>query len=90
MINIPCGWDWKRRLIKHGGCGVRLGYEPIPPHGFLPIIPYTPFFHQGVPYCCECRRGFDVRHLGQGVCVRPQEEGDDVPVAGPGLEELYS
>lgn len=90
MINLRCGWDWKRRLIKRGGCGIRVGYDPIPLHGYLPITPCKPYFHRGVPYCHECIKGFSVRHLGQGVCVRPRDESDDVPVAGPKLEELYS
>jgi len=87
MIDVHCGWDPQRRLIKRGGCGVWLGYETAKSWGYFPR---TPHFHNGIAYCHKCIKGFQVRHLGQGVFVRPKEEGDNQPVpAGPGLEELY-
>jgi len=85
---LPCGWDSQRRLVKHGGCGVWVGYLPIPCLPYLPVQPRKSHIRNGSPYCENCVKGFDVRHLGQGVCVRPAEESD-VPVGGPGLTELY-
>lgn len=47
-----------------------------------------PCFYKGVAWCSGCLK--DVRHLGQGVFVRPKEESDNVPLPkGPGLQELY-
>ena len=74
------------------GCGVRLGYLPFHDHEVTP-----PHWHKRLkdtaphPYCENCYKSFQVRHLGQGVCVRPRDERDDVPLPKlPKLGELYS
>ena len=88
MINLFCGWDVQRHLLKRGGCGIRVGYVPIPLRGHLPITPRKPYFFQGIAYCENCYRDTKTRHLGFGLLVRPAEESD-VPVGGPSLEALY-
>jgi hypothetical protein len=51
----------------------------------------TPHFRGGIAWCHECVKGFAVRHLGQGVFVRPRDESDDAPLPKLSkLEELYS
>ena len=71
------------------GCGVRLGYQLFFGHKVeRPYWHRRPRDDHPYPYCQNCYRGFKVRHLGQGLFVRPREESD-VPVGGPGLEELY-
>lgn len=90
MINIPCGYDPDRRFQRRGGCGVWVGYQAFPIPGYLPISPQVPHWHNGIAFCGVCVKGFAVRHLGQGVFVRPKEESDDVPLPNlPKLEELY-
>lgn len=88
MIYLPCGWDVQRHLIKRGGCGAWLGREAPHPWG-KPFSPLTPHFRNGIAYCQNCYKSFDVVHLGLGICVRPRQESD-VPVGGPSLEELYT
>lgn len=91
MINSTCGYDPQRRLTRRGGCGVWVGYEMRRPSGNLYPATATPHFHNGIAWCGNCYRGFNVKHLGQGVFVRPKEEGDDVALPElPKLEELYS
>jgi len=86
MINLPCGWDSILRCrFRRNGCGIWVGYKTRT----WGDPPREPHIHNGIPYCHNCIKGFAVRHLGQGVCVRPKEESD-VPVGGPGLTELYS
>ena len=88
MINSTCGWDPHRWLTQPGGCGAWVGYQLLPIVRYLRIWPKVPHFHNGVAWCGNCFK--DVRHLGQGVFVRPKEESDNVPLPkGPGLKELY-
>jgi len=90
MINSTCGWDSRRRLIKRGGCGKWVGYLAPAPWGY-PLQPATPHFHNGVAYCGVCIKGFKVKHVGQGVFIRPKTGSDRVTLPkGPKLEELYS
>lgn len=89
MINLPCGWDPILHCrFRRSGCGVWVGYETASRRwGYLWHLA-RPHFHNGIPYCENCYKGFGVVHLGQGLLVRPKEESD-VPVGGPGLTELY-
>ena len=80
-----CYWFCKK-------CGVRLGYLPFhdhevtPPHWHKRFKDDSPY-----PYCQSCYDSFKVKHVGQGVFVRPKTGGDRVTLPkGPKLEELYS
>ena len=88
MINSTCGWDPHRRLKRPGGCGVWVGWMGRKYSGSYGFIPLRPCFHKGIAWCSNCLK--DVRHLGQGVFVRPKDESDKVAVKGPKLEMLYS
>lgn len=90
VINVPCGYDPHRRFQRRGGCGVWVGYEMKEPWWNRPLHPAEPHFRNGIAWCGVCVKGFQIRHLGQGVFVRPREEGDDAPLPNlPKLEELY-
>lgn len=84
MINLPCGFEAHRHFQRHGSCGTWVGYM-VRTSGYPPRRPY---FHNDIAWCGTCIKGFAVRHLGQGLFVRPREESD-VPVGGPSLEALY-
>lgn len=77
MIRLPCGYDPMRHLQRRGGCGIWLDWD-------------TAHILNGVPWCPICEKGLRIKHLGQGIFVRPKEESDNLPLpAGPGLEEIY-
>lgn len=91
MIRLPCGWDYQRGFLRSIGCHIWVGHQPWRVDDKLTIQFSPPHFHEHTAFCQNCLRGFQVRHLGQGVFVRPKEEGDDAPLPKlPKLEELYS
>ena len=93
MINSQCGYQnvaGRPRLWKKGSCGRWVGFHPLPLLGYLPITPQRPHFIRGIAWCGECAKGFKVKHLGQGVFVRPRTNDDKVTAKGPKLEELFS
>jgi len=91
VSKLPCGWNYERGFLRAIGCHKWVGYEPLKVSDDL-IIPLSkPHFHDDTAWCDKCIKAFNIRHLGQGVCVRPKEESDDAPLpVGPRLEELYS
>ena len=89
MVNSTCGYDPHRHLTRRGGCGAWVGWRVKEHPWGYPLIPMQPHFHKGIAWCGVCIKGFEVKHLGFGMQVRPKTEADEVALPNFKLEELF-